>query len=277
MADLSTYHTFDFEHGPWQRPVYRKGEGRAVIVMHEMPGLHPQVVRFADRLVDAGMTVFLPSLFGEPGRTLSMGYAASEMFKGICIRREFSTWATNRSSPVVDWLRGLARHAHEECGGAGVGAIGMCFTGGFALAMMTEPSVIAPVLSQPSLPLAIGFGKDKRKGAIDASPDEINCARRRTQEEGIRVLGLRFEGDPLVPPERFAYLKKELGDGFEPIVLQDASAKPGEPMQAHSVLTVHLDDSSPDTPTRKVEARVIDFFAERLTADANPVSVGSAD
>ena len=262
--DLSTYECADFEHGPWQRPVYRKGTGPAVIIMHEMPGLHPQVVRFADRVVDAGFTAFVPSLFGKPGKTLSVGYAAAEMFKGICIRREFSTWATDRSSPIVDWLRGLARHAHAQCGGAGVGALGMCFTGGFALAMMTEPSVIAPVLSQPSLPLVVGFGKEKRKRAIDASAAELSCARNRCVEEGISVLGLRFAGDPLVPPERFEFLQEQIGEGFEPIVLQDSDAKAGEPMQAHSVLTVHLDDSSAQTPTRRVEARVIDFFGQRL-------------
>jgi dienelactone hydrolase len=156
--NIDNYESFDFSHGEWQRPVFRRGTGPAVIIMHEMPGLHPLVIRFADRVVAAGMSVYLPSLFGVPGKEVSPGYLAREMLKGVCIRREFSTWASDRSSPIVDWLRALARRAHSDCGGRGVGAVGMCFTGGFALAMMTEPSVVAPVLSQPSLPLAIGPG-----------------------------------------------------------------------------------------------------------------------
>src|ERR1051326_7028342 len=157
-AALKDYTSFEFSDGRWTRTVYRRGSGPGVIIIHEMPGLHPLVVRFADHVAAAGMTVFLPSLFGKPGKDVSIGYAVGEMLKGICIRREFDVWATNRSSPIVNWLRALARKVHAECGGRGVGAVGMCFTGGFALAMMTEPAVVAPVLSQPSNPI---FGKGK--------------------------------------------------------------------------------------------------------------------
>ncbi|MEE4361587.1 MAG: dienelactone hydrolase family protein [Pseudomonadales bacterium] len=251
-----------FSHGSWTRDLYRRGSGPAVIVIHEMPGLHPLVVRFADRVVDAGMTVFMPSLFGEPGRPVTPGYALKELVKGLCIRREFSVWATDRSSPIVDWLRGLARYAHGECGGRGVGAVGMCFTGGFALAMMTEPAVVAPVLSQPSQPLALGFGRRKRAAAIDASPAEIACARRRMENEDLKLLGLRFRGDPLVPDARFARLAREFGDRFEAHELDpaDAARVPGSDLPPHSVLTLHLDDSDPEGPTRRVERRVIEFF-----------------
>src|SRR5581483_8959151 len=155
----------------WTRPVYRRGAGPAVIVIHEMPGLHPLVLRFASRVADAGMTVFCPHLFGEAGKPPRPLNALGTMLKGICIRREFDVWATDRSSPIVDWLRALARQAHGECGGRGVGAVGMCFTGGFALAMMTEPAVVAPVLSQPSMPAV--SGSRKRAGQTDASPAEI--------------------------------------------------------------------------------------------------------
>ena len=144
---LQDYALSDLTHAPYTRPVYRRGSGPAVIIMHEIPGLHAQVVEFADRVVEAGMTAFLPSLFGTPGKPLSTGYAVQQMFMNVCIRREFSAWNAGKSSPIVDWLRALARHAHADCGGPGVGALGMCFTGGFALAMMTEPSVVAPVLT----------------------------------------------------------------------------------------------------------------------------------
>lgn len=258
---LERYEAFEFSHGPWTRRVYRRGSGPAVVVIHEIPGLHPLVLRFADHVADAGMTVYLPSLFGEAGRPVSALYALKTLASAMCVRREFALWSLNRSSPIVDWLRALARRAHRDCGGRGVGAIGMCLTGGFALAMMTEPAVIAPVLAEPSLPLPL---TPARRAAIDASAQEIACAKERLDREGLTMIGLRFRGDPLVPEARFATLKSEFGAKFEAIELDPADADPKASGHAHSVLTVHLDDSDPQGPTRKAEARVIDFFRTRL-------------
>lgn len=270
MTDpLADFDRFDFEDAGYSRPVFRRGEGPAVIVIHEMPGLHPLVLRFGARIAAAGMTAFLPSLFGEPGREVTPGYAAREMFKGVCIRREFNVWHAGRSSPVVDWLRALARRAHGECGGSGVGAVGMCFTGGFALAMMTEPAVVAPVLSQPSMPIGLGA---RRRAGIDVSPEEIACARRRFEEEDLKLLGLRFQGDPLVPSERFETLNREFGSRFEEILLDPAcAARPeGMNMAPHSVLTLHLDDDDPEGPTKQTEQRVIRHFTEVLNRTPAP-------
>jgi dienelactone hydrolase len=274
MADETSLDAFDrFEftdpEGRWTRPVYRRGSGPAVIVIHEMPGLHPLVVRFAGRVADAGMTVFCPHLFGPVGEIKPLRSLAT-MIRGICIRREFAAWATDRSSPIVDWLRALARKAHAECGGRGVGAVGMCFTGNFALAMMTEPAVVAPVLSQPSLPMAMGPGKARRAAAIGVSPAELSCARRRLEDEDLTMLGLRFHGDTYVPPERFVALKQALGPRFEATELDPKDAAPNALMSmAHSVLTIHLDDADPDGPTKRVEQQVIAFFKAR-TAAATP-------
>ena len=259
-AALKDYSSFDFDDGRWTRKVFRRGQGPAVIVIHEMPGLHPLVIRFADRVAAADMTVFLPSLFGEPGRPISTGYALGQMFKGMCVRREFNVWKAGKSSPIVDWLRALARKAHGECGGKGVGAVGMCFTGGFALAMMTEPSVVAPVLSQPSMPATLFAGKD----SIDLSPGEIACAKKRFTNENLSVIGLRFKSDKLVPEERFARFKREFGDRFEAMEFEDEDSAPG-PMNAHSVLTVNLIDE-PGSRTKRAEERVIRFFQERTGA-----------
>ena len=257
---LAAYDRFDFTDGPWTRPVYRRGSGPAVIVIHEMPGLHGQVIRFADRVAEAGMTVFCPSLFGEPGRPVSTGYALTTMFKAICIRREFDVWASELTSPIVEWLRALARMAHAECGGAGVGAVGMCFTGGFALAMMTEPAVVAPVLSQPSLPLVAG--SPARAAGIGVSTSDLSCVKRRLADEDLSVMGLRFFDDDFVPDARFETLRRELGDRFEAIEIDPKDAAPG-PIAAHSVLTVNLRDEG---PTKAAEARVIDFFRQRTGA-----------
>jgi len=259
-AALKDYQKFEFTDGPYTRPVWRRGSGPAVIVIHEMPGLHPLVIRFADRVAAAGMTVFLPSLFGEPGRPATRGYALRSMFGAICVRREFFVWAGDRSSPIVEWLRALARQAHAECGGKGVGAVGMCFTGGFALAMMTEPAVVAPVLSQPSMPAA--GGSKARAAATDASPAEIACAKRRFETEDLSMIGLRFKSDELVPDARFEMYRKTFGDRFEAIELEDADAQPSF-IPPHSVLTLHLKESG---PTKAAEQRVIQFFKQRTGA-----------
>jgi dienelactone hydrolase len=257
-AVLSAYEKFEFDDGRWRRTVYRRGSGPAVIVIHEMPGLHPAVISFADRVAAAGMTVFLPVLFGVPGRPATHPAGALTMLSGMCVRFEFNAWRAGKSSPIVDWLRALARKVHAECGGKGVGAVGMCFTGGFALAMMTEPSVVAPVLSQPSLPL----GKSNAAG-IDASPAEIACAKRRFADEDLSMIGLRFKGDPFVAGARFETLKREFGDRFEAIELDDDTAKPGPLKHAHSVLTLNLAETG---PTKAAEQRVIAFFKERTGA-----------
>jgi dienelactone hydrolase len=256
-AVLKDYQRSDFTDGPWTFPVYRRGTGPAVIVMHEMPGLHPLVVRFADRVAAAGMTVFCPSLFGEPGRPVDRGYTLRTALTTLCVRREFHVWSSGTSSPVIDWLRALARHAHAECGGKGVGAVGMCFTGGFALAMMTEPAVVAPVVSQPSLPLSAG--SKTRAASIGASPKEIACARRRFEDEDLSLIGLRFPSDVLVPDARFETYRREFGARFEAIELKDEDAAPAD-IPPHSVLTLHLRDGG---PTKAAEQRVIQFFKDR--------------
>ena len=262
MSDaLADFTLFQFDDGRWTRPVYRIGSGPAVIVIHEVPGLHPHVLEFARDLAKEGMSVFCPSLFGQPGKPVTKLYAVAEILKNICIRREFNVWAAGRSSPIVDWLRALARKAHEECGGKGVGAVGMCFTGGFALAMMTEPSVVAPVMSQPSLPL----GK-KGAAALDCSPAELATAKARMEAEDLTLMALRFEGDDIVPCARFQTLEREFGSRVEAITLPDASARQGTGRQPHSVLTLHLDRHDPDGETMRVYRRVLAFFKERTGA-----------
>ncbi len=259
-AALAGYTKFGLSQAGYTFPVYQKGSGPAVIVMHEMPGLHPGVVQFADRLAAAGMTVFCPSLFGTPGKPAGRGYALVTALGVICVRREFHIWRGDRSSPVVDWLKALARHAHAECGGKGVGAVGMCFTGGFALAMMTDPSVVAPVLSQPSLPLA--RKKPKPSAEIGMSPAEIACVKGRLDNEDLSVIGLRFKSDELVPDARFDTYRRAFGDRFEAIELEDEDARPSF-IPPHSVLTLHLKETG---PTKAAEQRVIQFFRERTGA-----------
>ena len=242
------------------RTVFRGGRGPAVIVMHEIPGLYPGVVDFGRRLIAEGLTVYLPSLIGEPGRPMGAAYSASSIARA-CISQEFATWATGKTSPIVAWLRALAKDAHSACGGPGVGAIGMCLTGGFALAMMVDDVMIAPVLSQPSLPFAVTRAHRRDLGICAADLSRV----RKRAAAGTPVMGLRFTGDPLVPRERFERLREKLGDRFIAIEIDSRRGNlHGIPRTAHAVLTHHFVDE-PGHPTRDALDRVLAFFRERLT------------
>jgi dienelactone hydrolase len=236
--------------------VFVAGSGPAVIVMTEMPGITPHVARFARFVRDAGFTVWMPQLFGDPGRPISTVYTASSILRA-CVSREFRALAANASSPVTRWLRALAAHAHPLCGGQGVGAIGMCFTGNFALSLMLEPAVRAPVLSQPSLPLG-------SKGGLHIAPEELAAVRERMERDDLTVLAYRFAGDAFCRAERFAAYQAALGDRFVGRVLPDSAANPDAPMKnPHSVVTLHLIDRAGE-PTRAALDEILGFFATRL-------------
>ncbi|MER6672862.1 dienelactone hydrolase family protein [Streptomyces sp. NPDC000983] len=257
-----------FTHAGRSHAVLRSGTGPAVIVMAEIPGITPKVARFARRVRDIGCTVVVPDLFGVAGRDPDpkahgwAGTAATGLraLAHICVSREFTTLAAGRTSPVVTWLRALAVHEHERCGGPGVGALGMCFTGGYALAMATDERLLAPVLCQPSLPLA---ATARKRGSLDISPSDLDVVRQRCASGGLTVLGLRFRGDRVSPGERFARLREELGAAFVGIELDDDAANPAGLLPPHSVLTEHLIDE-PGQPTRQALDQVLDHFRTRL-------------
>ena len=236
--------------------VFVAGFGPAVIVMSEMPGIYPLVARFARWVRDAGFTVWMPDMFGKAGAPITIGYGLTSMVRG-CISREFRAFAANESSPVVDWLRALAAHAFPICGGKGVGAIGMCFTGNFALSLMLEPAVLAPVLSQPSLPIG-------RRGGMHIAPDELARVKERMEREDLTVLAYRFEGDAFCRAERFAAYQAALGERFVARVLPDSAANPEAIMKnPHSVVTAHLIDREGE-PTRAARDEILAFFHQRL-------------
>lgn len=222
-------------------PTYRKGSGPGVVVIHEIPGLTPEVIGFAEEVVAAGFTVVLPHLFGEPEaplNPLTLGKALTQ----VCVSREFTKLATGETTPVAGWLRSLARELHGELGGPGVGALGMCFTGGFALAMMVDPSVAAPVLAQPSAPFALS---PRRSSDLNLSDADLRVVRERA-EAGCQVLGLRYRKDPAVG-KRFERLTRELGDQFIRVEFEG---------RGHSTVTAHRQQEGVD--------RVLAFFREKL-------------
>jgi dienelactone hydrolase len=251
--------------------VHVAGRGPAVIVMTEMPGISPQVARFARWVRDAGFTVYMPSLFGRDG-AVPGAQEGTLVVQRACVSAEFRAFANkkgpNQSSPVTVWLRALARRAHAECGGSGVGAIGMCFTGNFALTMMLEPAVLAPVLSQPSLPFDDPAG-------LEIAPDELRAVRQRIDDDDLTVLAYRFEGDRYCRAERFAAYAAALGDRFVARILPDAAANTAglAPFfeqvvdSPHSVVTAHLIDEA-GQPTIAARDEILAFFQQRLSQRA---------
>ncbi|TWS97326.1 dienelactone hydrolase family protein [Reyranella sp. CPCC 100927] len=257
----------DFEHRPitlegTTKVVHVAGSGPAVIVMTEMPGISPHVARFARWVRDADFTVYMPSLFGRDGAMPAAAEGAA-VFQRACVSAEFRALAANQSSPVTRWLMALARLAHQQCGGPGVGAIGMCFTGNFALTMMLEPSVLAPVLCQPSLPLNDPAG-------IEIAPEDAAAVRARLEREDLTVLAYRFDGDSFCRSQRFAAYAAALGERFVSRVLPDSAANPDVPpffarhvTSPHSVVTVHLIDTA-GQPTIAARDEILAFFTRRL-------------
>lgn len=233
-----------FSAAGFTHDTYRKGTGPGVVVVHEIPGITPAVMQFAEEVVSAGFTVVMPLLVGHVGRAPDSKYMASSMSK-VCVSREFTTLAMRKTSPIIAWLRALAKQLHREVGGRGVGAVGMCFSGGFALGMMLDDIMIAPVLAQPSLPFAFG----KSRGAdLNLSPDDEIAIQRRAVE-GCQVLGLRYTGDRLVGT-RFDTLRRLLGEQFIAVEF------PSSAKSDHSVLTEQRQEDG--------VKRVVDFLREKL-------------
>lgn len=253
---LGDFERFDFIADNLTRSVFKAGQGPAVIIVHEIPGITPEVARFARWVRDAGFTVYLPSLLGSPGKPNSSGYQLNSILRA-CISREFSLWSDNKTSPVVSWLNHLAQRAHAESGGKGVGALGMCLTGNFALAMMVDPVMLAPVLCQPSLPVG-------KAGGTGVPADEMAVIRDRLEREDLTVRGYRFEGDALCKAARFDALSKSLGPRFIGEALPDSAMKQGTFVSnPHAVVTTHLVDEQGSLTRAKVD-EIIGFFRQRL-------------
>ncbi|GAA3532211.1 dienelactone hydrolase family protein [Aeromicrobium flavum] len=241
MGALHGWHRDSFTHDGITHDTYRRGAGPGVVLIHEIPGMTPEAIAFGQELVDHGFTVVMPHLFGEPGEPMGVRNTVSSFVRG-CVSREFTALALRRTAPVTRWLAALAGDLHASVGGPGVGAIGMCFTGGFALAMMVDESVVAPVLAQPSAPFPFTPARSRDLGLSpadhDVVVDRVNA--------GCPVLGLRFEDDPAVG-RRFQTLRDELGENFTAVQF---------PGRKHSTLTLHRQE-------RGVQA-VLAFLDDRL-------------
>lgn len=270
MTDTAPVGTLDgwavapFTSAGLSHDVYERGSGPGVVLVPEVPGLTPQVLGLADHLVDAGFTVAVPSPFGEPGREPTVG-AVLQVLPRLCVSREFRAFATDVRRPFSDWLRALAVDLDARTPGPGVGVIGMCFTGGFALAAAVEGAVLAAVLSQPGVPFAVGRARAANPGLSDA---DLGVVAARAQRGEVCALGLRFSEDAGVPRARFETVRRALGGAFEVLELDSSPGNAGGFRRtAHSVLTGEVRER-PGQPAFEARERVVAFLRERLTAPA---------
>lgn len=263
-VELGSWQRAPFTGGGLTYDCFEKGEGPGVVLIPEIPGLSPGVVGFGEHLVEAGFTVVIPSPFGTPGRKESMGYVLGTVAR-LCVSKEFRAFAVNAERPITKYLRAVATDLAARTPGRGVGVIGMCFTGGFALATAVEDVVTAPVLSQPSVPFPVSA---KRRSDPGLSQQEFEVVKERTRTDGLCVLGLRFSGDRAAAPERFSTLRAQLGDAFEVIELDSSPGNAdGYGKGAHAVLTAEVRDNPPNSAFA-ARARTVEFLREHLTATA---------
>ena len=226
--------------------VYRRGSGAPVVLIQELPGIGPETLRLADEFVANGFEIVLPHLFGPLEKTSTGG----NLLRVFCMRREFHLFENNRASPIVDWLKALCREVKAQGPHKGVGVIGMCLTGNFAISLMGDDSVLAAVSSQPSMPLM-------KADELHMSASDIGDIRQRI-DATAPMHAYRFAGDPMCNAAKFQAIDKAFNnDGSTRVVTHTLPGK------GHSVLTLDFVDED-GHPTREALNEILAYFAAQL-------------
>jgi dienelactone hydrolase len=268
VSTLDGWAVAPFTGGGYTHDVYEKGSGPGVVLIPEVPGMTPEVLGLAQHLVDNGFTVAIPSPFGDPGREPSAGYTV-RTFARLCVSAEFRAFALNAHRPITDFLRAVATDLASRTPARGVGVIGMCFTGGFALATAIDDVVLASVSSEPVVPIPIGRARRLDPGM---TKEELDVVAARAKSGAFCAMGLRFSEDSSAPRERFTALKARLGNAFEVIELDSSPGNAGGYARgAHSVITSEVRDE-PANSAFDARESVVRFLRKQLTPEANRLS-----
>jgi dienelactone hydrolase len=261
-TQIEAYEQYNFsavaDSHPIRHDVYHRGDGPPIVLIQELPGIGQETLRLADEFIEAGFSVYLPHLFGPIGKTSMVG----NMTRVLCLRREFSVFSSGKSSPIVDWLRAVCRKVRDDTQARGVGVIGMCLTGNFAISLMGDDSVLAAVASQPSMPF-------HSQDALHMSAEEI-ASTRQGIDETAAMLAFRFAGDPMCTAKKFDSIDRQFNDGQERITLKTLPGK------GHSVLTLDFVDEA-GHPTREALDTVLDYFGRQLIKGAEPFNLKSGN
>ena len=242
----STFTASSLEGHMISHDIYQRGEGPPIVLIQELPGIGTETLRLADRLIDGGFEVVLPHLFGPLEKTSMV----ANMARVFCMRREFRLFETNKSSPVVDWLKALCEDIRVSRGVRGVGVIGMCLTGNFAISLMGDDSVLAAVSAQPAMPI-------HKQDALHMSPQEV-AAVKSNIEQSAPMHAFRFAGDKMCSATKFDCIDKEFNSGDRERV--KLTTLPGN---GHSVFTLDFVDEE-GHPTRQALDTILEYFTSQL-------------
>lgn len=226
--------------GPgWGEILVSVNDGKPVILLHEIPSITPEVMYLARVIAASGFRVYLPSFMGRPGRNPGIWDQTGALWK-LCVNEAIGGLRRGEHTrPAAVGLRALAREISDDHGGAGVGIVGLCMTGGFALATATEPVIRASVACEPSLPISLPL---TAQDGIDISPDDQKILAARMASGDLAAMLYRFQGDKISPCKRLGRCGELFGAGFASRCLPDAAADParkGFPPH-HCVVTNHL-------------------------------------
>lgn len=245
------YQAFEFEAlnadgQSLRHSIYFAGEGPGLLLLQEMPGIGPEMIRLAERFRAEGFQVYMPHLFGPLGEVDRVRNG----IRILCMRKEFALFSSNQTSPITAWLRALVATISARSRFPKIGVIGMCLTGNFALSLMTEASVHGAVASQPSLPV-------HRHDVVHMNAADIKALCEAIDQKGD-VHAYRFANDPMCTAIRFKALDDALNEvGNQRVQLHTL------PGVGHAVLTLDLVDER-GHPTREALEDVVSYFKARL-------------
>jgi dienelactone hydrolase len=231
--------------------IYTKGSGAPVILLQELPGISDETFRLADKFIDAGFTVVMPHLFGPIGKIAFISNTA----RIFCMRKEFRLFEKNKSSPIVDWLKALCAEVKQKHNAEGVGMVGMCLTGNFAMALMADENVLATVASQPSLPLLNPNLLQLSGAEIEGIKDRIDSV---GVDDGSPLTVLRFKEDKLSTREKLNTVEQCFNTPDHKRV--NCVELPGK---GHSVLSLDFVDES-GHPTYEALETILNYFKKRV-------------
>jgi carboxymethylenebutenolidase len=161
-----------------------------VLLLPDMLGVTDAHLDCAQRLSQLGFQVLLPDLYSGIG---AKKYCMKMLFSAVCRNNEPEAAPLQEIHLIVDYAKSLP---NVKVGGIGI--IGMCLTGGFALQMALRDDVTAPVVFHHA------FGRSG-SGLPPACAAKIDKT----------VQGHFVHYDAYCPKSRVDQLKAQLGDRLE--------------------------------------------------------------